>query len=142
MGSRRSSEGSTDGVEPGRAAPRKKELVLAFIIDWLARWDRAPSYREIAVAQGISVQRVGQLVDQLARDGLIERTPGGQRALRVVDVAETRLVLTEVLRRLGFAAPAEPGHIAPAPLTQDKLPMLPDPDYPPEDGRDARGVGW
>lgn len=81
----------------------RREQLLALIIEGLARDGRSPSVRELARALGISCTRVRQLIDQLVREGRLERRAGAQRGLIVRDVVGGRDLLKNVLRRLGWA---------------------------------------
>lgn len=118
-------------AEPA-ATPRKKDVALAFIVERIARSGVSPSYGEIAHALKVSKKRVGELVDQLVADQVIDRTPGSHRGLRIRDVGQARQLLTVVLGRLGWEAPA-----AAVPFPHDKLPTLPDVDHNP--GQDSPG---
>lgn len=117
--------------------PRRRDLVLAYIIERIARDGVSPTLEEIAIALKISKGRAHQLIGQLVAEGRLERRPGAQRRLVVRDMAESREVLSEVLARLGWNVndQAPPG-AAPYPHVQlPRLPTLrylPDPDSPGE----------
>lgn len=110
-------------------APRRRDEALAYIINRLVRTGTAPSYEEIARALVVSKPRAQQLVDQLIGDGVIEKTPGAQRALRVRDVTRAHAIVDEYARSLGWAVAAPLGELqqpsAPLPLPNVQLPLLP-----------------
>lgn len=97
-------------IEPS-PAPRQRDHALAFVIEQVARFGVAPSMAEIARQLGVSSSRAKQLVAQLVTAGAIERTPGAVRGLRVRDVAECRMHLADVLRRMGWIAADPLGEI-------------------------------
>ena len=118
----------------GTAAPKpqKRDVALAFIVERIARDGLAPSLREIARELAVSVPRARELVDQLIECGQVARTAGAVRGLRVVNVAQSRLVLTDVLRRLGFHDAIEGPLARAVPLPHDKLPLLPEFEHLPD----------
>jgi len=68
-----------DGGDPPRLMPAmasRKLLVLAFVREYIARWQGSPSYGEIAAGVGISRSRAKQLVDSLVRQRKLLRRPG------------------------------------------------------------------
>lgn len=113
-------QGEPYGVQTSARAPLRREELLAFIVERLARGQACPSYAEMGRAIGVSETRARQLVDQLIRDGVIRRTTGLQRNLVLRDVTHCREVVTEALRRANWQA-ADPrgellGHCAIAQL--------------------------
>ena len=113
------------------AAPRRRDQALAFIVEQIARYGACPTLDEIGDALKVSKPRARELVDQLVRDGLIERRPGAQRNLRVRDLTHCRSVLEVALRNLGWQAAEPMGELQP-PLTNVQLPMLPPFEHLPE----------
>jgi SOS-response transcriptional repressor LexA len=105
-------------------APPRRSEALAFIIERIIRTGVSPTSGEIARALNVSRQRAQQLVDQLIREAVIEKTPGSPRSLRIRDLAQCRHVIVETLSRLGFTV-AEPADAASPPLSPAQLPMLP-----------------
>ena len=103
---------------------RRRDEVLAFIIERIARSGTSPSYPEISKALGFSETRAKQLVAQLIRNGSIETTPGGVRSFRVVDVTGSRVALDQVLRQLGWCT-AEPMGELQRPFPDRQLPIMP-----------------
>lgn len=97
-------------MEQGSATLRRDQ-VLAFVIEQIARHGLPPTNSEIARALSISVTRAKHLVGQLVEGGVIERTPGSVRGLRVRDMDGSRRQLAEVLRRLGWAAADPAGEL-------------------------------
>lgn len=91
-------------------APLRREQVLAFIVESLARDGRSPSVREIARALEIGNTRVKQLIGQLVEAGQLEKRPGTHGGLVVRDVAGARVLVKEALRALGFIDEAELAH--------------------------------
>ena len=106
------------------AAPLKRDQVLAFVIERIAKSGTSPSFDEIGRALRVSNTRAKELVAQLVQLGLIEKTPGAQRSLKVCDVSKSRSLLDQSLRRLGWAA-AEPMGELQQPFPKGQLPRLP-----------------
>ncbi len=106
------------------AVPRRRDEALAYIIDRLVKTGTSPSYDEIGRELGVSKPRARELVDQLIADGVLEKTPGAMRGLRVRDVAHAREMAGEFARRLGWIVAAPLGQLQP-PFPQVQLPMLP-----------------
>ena len=103
--------------------PLRRDEALAFIIDRIVRTGICPTLDEIGVALAVSKPRVRELVDQLVDAGVVERTIGSQRNLRVKNVAHCRSMLEMSLRRLGWSTAEPSGELAP-PLPNVQLPML------------------
>lgn len=116
----------------GSPAPRRRDEALAYIIERISRGCACPSGPEIARALHVSDTRAKQLVAQLIREGVIEKTPGAQRSLRVRDVAAAREQLGTVLSRLGWTA-AVPMGVLSSPFPQKQLPMLPPLEHLPDE---------
>lgn len=93
----------------------RRDQVLAFVIEQIARHGLSPTMGEIARELNISDSRAKQLMGQLVEKGVIDRVPGSIRGLRVRDMAESRRQLAEVLRRLGWAASDPVGELRGAP---------------------------
>lgn len=106
------------------AALLKRDQVLAFIIERIARSGTSPSFDEIGHELQISSTRAKELVGQLIERGIIEKTFGAKRSLRVRDVSGSRNLLEEVMRRLGWHT-AEPMGVLLQPFPNGQLPSLP-----------------
>ncbi len=106
-------------------APRRRDEALAFIIDRLVKTGSAPSYDEIGRQLRVSKPRARELVDQLIADGVIEKTPGAMRGLRVRDVVHARQIAGEFARSLGWTISAPMGFDLLPPFPQVQLPILP-----------------
>ena len=106
------------------AAPRRRDEVLAFIIERIARSGISPSCPEIGRTLGFSETRAKQLVAELIERGALEHTPGGVRSYRVRDMSDSRIALGEVQRRLGWTTAEPMGELLP-PYPNRQLPMLP-----------------
>jgi SOS-response transcriptional repressor LexA len=102
----------------------RRDQALAFIVERIARSGTSPSFDEIGRALSVSSTRAKELVAQLIERGIIEKTPGAQRSLRVRDMGQSRSVLDEALRRLGWTV-AEPMSPLSGALPHRQLPMLP-----------------
>lgn len=116
------------GAHAPITAPPRREEALAYIIDRIVRTRTSPSYDEIARAMQPPVERsrARQLVNQLVRQGLIEREPGSQRGIRIRDLVACRALIDDALGRSGWhhawmLGPLEP----PAYSTQVQLPTSP-----------------
>jgi SOS-response transcriptional repressor LexA len=105
-------------------APARRDQVLAFIVDRIVRTGTSPTFDEIGLALQFSSSRAKQLVDQLVKRGVIEKTPGAQRNLRVRDVTQSRTIVAEALRGIGWI-PSGPMAPLPGDLPNGQLPMLP-----------------
>ncbi len=105
---------------------RRRDEALAIIIERIARDGVPPTEDEIGLAMRpkVSRARARQLVDQLVVDGDIEKRPGGQRNIRVLDVAHARALLEQAARRLGWVVSAPMGALQP-PCQQGQLPRVP-----------------
>lgn len=114
---------------------RRRDQVLAFVIERIVRTGTSPTLDEIAdgLVPRVSKARAQELVEQLVRAGLLQRVPGSVRNLRVCGVDECRIVLLEAMRRLGWSESAPMGDLQ-QPPTSVQLPLiapfedLPDPD--------------
>lgn len=104
-------------------APRRDEA-LAFIIDRLVRTGTSPSIREIARELGVSKARAEELVEQLIGAGVLAKTPGAQRGLRVRDVARARDLAAAFARSLGWIVATPLGELQQT-CPHVQLPMLP-----------------
>lgn len=104
-------------------APRRRDEALAVIIEWIARDGVSPTEEEIGDAMRpiVSRARVRELIGQLVKIGIIEKRPG-LRGLRVRDMAQSRLMLVEAAKRLGWASPIVDLE---SPRPRGQLPMLP-----------------
>ncbi len=116
--------------------PLRREEVLAFIVERLARGRGCPSYKEIGEAVGVSQTRARQLVDQLVAAKVLERTAGLQRNLVVRDVTHAREIVVEVFRRIGGMAAAPLGDLV-GPCAQAQLPIVAVLKHIPEHDADA-----
>lgn len=88
---------------PPKISGRQAEA-LAFIIGEIVEKRTSPTFGEIARHLSVSQTRAKTLVADLIERGLVSRTPGAQRALRVNNVADSRRQLAEILRDLGWIA--------------------------------------
>ena len=104
--------------------PLRRDQALAYIVERIARTGTSPSFEEIGRALAVSATRANELVGQLIERGVIEKTPGAQRSLRVRDMAHSRGALDQALRRLGWAV-AEPLGMLSGGLPNGQLPVLP-----------------
>ena len=111
------------GVQAVIAAPRRYEA-LAYIIERLVNTRTSPSYDEIADHLGVRKTRARELVEQLIDEGIVERQVGRQRSFVVRDLTRSRMILVEVLNRLGWAEALPLGGLS-QPCTIEQLPMLP-----------------
>lgn len=104
-------------------APLRREELLAFIVERLARGQGCPSQLEMSEALKISETRIRQLVDQLIAKGVVRRTPGSQRNLVICDVTQCRAIVVEALRRAGWAS-ADPVAGLIDPYANAQLPIV------------------
>lgn len=102
----------------------RRDQVLAFIIERIVRYGVGPTHAEIGSAFDISTSRSKELVGQLIERGRLEKTLGGQRSLRVRDLADSRNALEAVMRKLGWHT-AEPMGQLQHPLPNGQLPVIP-----------------
>ncbi|WP_373928672.1 hypothetical protein QTN93_00490 [Sphingomonas aerolata] len=93
----------------------RRDQALAFIIERIARSGTSPTFEEIGVRLNVSSTRAKELVAQLIERNLVEKTPGAQRSLRVRDVAGSRALLDETMRRLGWAVAQPMGSLCQPP---------------------------
>ncbi|MBR7092582.1 MAG: transcriptional repressor LexA [Clostridia bacterium] len=109
-----------------RAQPENKQKVLAFLREQLAR-GTVPSVREIGARCGIrSTSTVQTCLDQLEQEGVIRRTSGLNRSIRLaedqplakvpllgrVTAGAPILAVQEVEGYVGYSAPgADPGEL-------------------------------
>lgn len=111
--------------------PCRRNEALAFIIDRIIRTGISPTHDEIGIELGVSGTRAKQLVGQLVDRGLVEKTAGAQRNLRVRDVTLARRLVEECLVRLGWTAAPALGELS-CHFPQGQLPMLPAFDHLPD----------
>lgn len=104
-------------------APLRREELLAFIVERLARGQGCPSYLEMGQAIGVSETRARQLVDQLIAVGVVRRTAGLQRNLVICDVTQCRAIVVEALRRAGWASADPIGGLV-DPCANAQLPII------------------
>ena len=107
------------------AAPRRRDEALAYIVDRLVKTGTSPSYDEIGRQLGVSKPRARELVDELIAGGVIEKTPGAMRGLRVRDVVRAREIAADFARSLGWTVAAPMALDLQPPFPQVQLPMLP-----------------
>jgi SOS-response transcriptional repressor LexA len=100
--------------------PTRRDEALAYIIETIARHGTAPTFDEIGRHLGTSKSRAREYVTQLTERGLVERTPGAQRNIRVVNVAQSRDLLVMALQRMGWITTADQA----AGATQSPAPAL------------------
>ncbi|MBD8641120.1 LexA family protein [Sphingomonas sp. CFBP 13733] len=112
-------------TRPPEVVPRRDQA-LAFIIERIARTGTSPTFEEIGIRLDVSSTRAKELVAQLIERGLVEKTPGAQRSLRVRDVSGSRALLDETMRRLGWAVAQPMGALCqPPPFPEGQLPVIP-----------------
>lgn len=112
-------------TRPPEIVPRRDQA-LAFIIERIARTGTSPTFDEIGIRLDVSSTRAKELVAQLIERGLVEKTPGAQRSLRVRDVSGSRALLDETMRRLGWAVAQPLGVLVqPPPVPEGQLPVIP-----------------
>lgn len=116
--------GKIDGTPP------RRDQALAFIVARIAQTGTSPSFDEIGRELQVSSSRAKGLVAQLIERGVIEKTPGAQRNLRVVETIASRVSVEEMLRRLGWAVVTPAGIAGGFPNRQ--LPRLPDIEHLPD----------
>lgn len=107
----------------GSTVPLRREELLAFIVEQLARGHGCPSYKEMGIAIGVSETRARQLVAQLVAAGIVGRTAGLQRNLVLRDVTLARRIVVEVFRRIGGMAAAPLGELV-GHCSQTQLPIV------------------
>jgi SOS-response transcriptional repressor LexA len=106
------------------AAPLRRDEVLAFLVERIARTGICPTIADVAAGMELSNARVRELVGQLVERGIIEKTPGAQRNLRVRDVAHSRSIVMQTMLRLGWPI-AEPMGALQQPCPKEQLPIMP-----------------
>lgn len=105
------------------AAPLRREELLAFLVEQLARGRGCPTYAEMGQAMGVAETRARQLVDQLVSIGIVEKTPGRQRNLIIRDVTLAREIVVQVFRKIGGLAAAPLGELM-GHCAQAQLPIV------------------
>ncbi len=93
-------------------------------MEQIVRTGTCPSFDEIGDALGVKKSRSRELMDQLVREGLIDRVAGKKRSYRVRDVTRSRMLLGDVLNRLGWIDAQPLGDLR-TPRPNEQLPMLP-----------------
>lgn len=121
----RAHNGATGVRQTATGVQRRRDEALAFIVDRIVRTGTAPSYEEIGrgLRPRVSKARAQELVGQLIAEGVIEKTPGAQRALRVRDVSRARAIVDSFARALGWTVATPLGELEP-PLPQVQLSVL------------------
>ncbi|RYF11171.1 MAG: hypothetical protein EOO77_20005, partial [Oxalobacteraceae bacterium] len=78
---------------------RRRDEVLAILVDRITRTGVCPSYDDIARAMvpQIGRSRAQQLVQQLIRRGDISRMPGSRRGIQLCDVGRCRQMIERAL---------------------------------------------
>lgn len=109
---------------PSTTKPLRRHDALAFIIERIGRTGISPTLDEIGQHLKVSKPRARELVDELVDRGMLERRVGLQRNLVVRDLAGCRLVLEDVLRRLGWPVAKPMGELS-GTLPHVQLPLLP-----------------
>ena len=102
----------------------RRNLVLAFVRDYIGTWRVSPSYGEIAAGLGTNRTRIKEAVRSLVADGHLLRTPGPRGLALPGDEAAA----IERLKALGWRVDAEARALAA--VTQSTLPAIPLLDYP------------
>jgi hypothetical protein len=133
-----SSSAARAGLSRGTEAPAplRRDELLAFLVEQLARARGCPSYKEMGIAVGVSETRARQLVDQLVKIGIVGRTPGLQRNLVIRDVTHAREIVVEAFRRIGGMAAAPLGELI-GHCAQAQLPIVAVLEHKPEHDVDA-----
>ena len=109
------------------SAPPRRVEALAYIVDRIARSSTCPSYGEIGLAMRPPVHssRAAQFVNQLVREGFIERPPASRRGIVIRDLARCRLAIELALGELGYAHAQPLGILEQPPSTFGELPRIP-----------------
>jgi len=111
-----------EGTEFGKN--RRRDEVLAILVDHITRTGVCPSYDDIARAMVPQVgrSRAQQLVQQLIQRGDISRAPGSRRGIQLCDVVRCRQMVERALLDRGWLqARREVAN----PYTFEQLPYLP-----------------
>jgi repressor LexA len=86
----------------------KQQKVLNFIQATILEKGYAPSYQEIAAAQGINtVSTIHKHITALTRAGLIKKSPNAKRNLTLTQLAETDAVAIPLLGTIAAGSPIE-----------------------------------
>jgi SOS-response transcriptional repressor LexA len=107
---------------------------LAYIVERISRSGIAPSYGEIgrAMRPAVHRSRAAQFVEQLVREGYLERSPASRRGIAIRDVVRCRLTIEHALGLLGYKHAAPLGDLMQAPSTFGQLPSIPPFEYIPD----------
>lgn len=112
----------------------RRNLVLAFVSDYIQRWQNSPSYGEIANGLNISPTRARQLVQALVKSGQLLRKPGP----RGISLPAVRDEAVRQLRELGWQVDEDLGQ-ANAPCALSPLPARVVLDYLPDKQSEFEG---
>jgi len=106
----------------------RKLVALDFIRRYFAKWGASPSYEEVAAGLGVSKQRAGEIIHQLAVDQMIRRVAGKRRGIALIDRADeiSEAEALVILARQGWTIGDA------AALTKNGLHGLPHLDHPAE----------
>ena len=117
------------GLKPQMASRRLQ--VLAFVQEYIAACNEAPTLSEIAAGIGIGKSRAKALVRELVDDGKLCRQPGARGLLLPCRIDEA----AQLLRQAGWVVNPEeqpaPPPLSLSPCTKTTLPVVPVLDYLP-----------
>ncbi|HEX8419454.1 MAG TPA: hypothetical protein VF638_05515 [Sphingomonas sp.] len=120
--------GAEQRITPAAVIAPRREEALAIIVERIARSMNSPTYAEIgqAMVPPVGKTRVRQLVDQLVGLRVIDRDPGSNRGIRILDIVRCRAMIEDALGMAGWwhARPLGPIE-APTPCTIEQLAMMP-----------------
>lgn len=107
-----------------RDQSRRRDEVLAILVERITRTGVCPSYDDIARAMVPQVgrSRVQQLVQQLIRRGDIARAAGSRRGIQLRDVGRCRQMIGQALLDRGWL---QANSEVASPYTFEQLPYLP-----------------
>jgi len=80
----------------------------------------------------VHISRARQFVDQLVREGYLERLPASRRGIAIRDVVRCRHAIEQALGMLGYAHAAPLGELMQAPSTFGQLHAIPPFEYLPD----------
>ncbi|WP_242148898.1 hypothetical protein [Sphingomonas sp. BAUL-RG-20F-R05-02] len=108
-------------------APLRRVEALAYIVERISRSGIAPSYGEIgrAMRPAVHRSRAAQFVEQLVREGYLERSPASRRGIAIRDVVRCRSAIEQALGLLGYKHAPPLGVLQVTPSTFGYLPKIP-----------------
>lgn len=113
-----------DGEVVEVGCDKRRDEVLAILVERITRTGVCPSYDEIArgMVPQVGRSRAQQLVQQLIRRGDISRTPGSRRGIQLCDVGRCRQMIERALLDRGWLQASSE---VTSPYTFEQLPYLP-----------------